>query len=87
MKTNDIIWLVSSISAFLGEGLSTTQGELYVWDLKNSYGEYEGEIVLDTKEKEIQFVDCSFLDTKTYYALVGLAHTNKLTTNDYFSTK
>ncbi len=87
MKTNDIIWLVSSISAFLGEGLSTTQGELYVWDLMNKQGEYEGEIVLNTNDKEIQFVDCSSLDTKTYYALVGLAHSNKLITNDYFTRK
>ena len=87
MKTNDIIWLVSSISAFLGQGISLTQRELYVWDLMNNQGEYEGEIVLDTKEKEIQFVDCGHLDTKTYYALVGLAHTNKLVTNDYFTRK
>jgi hypothetical protein len=77
MKTNNIIWLVSEISAFLGEGLSTTQGELYVWGIT------KGEIVLDTKEKEIQFVDCE-LDSKTYFAIVGLASSRGLTTNDYF---
>ena len=76
MKTNDIIWLVSEISAFLEEGLSSTQGELYVWVKK-------GEIVLNTEEKEIQFIDCE-LDTKTYFSIVGLASSRGLTTNDYF---
>ena len=83
MKTNDIIWLVSEISAFIGQGLSTTQGELYVWDVINKKGDYDGEIVLNTKEKEIQFVDCN-LDTKTYFAIVGLASSRDLTTGDYF---
>lgn len=78
MKTNDIIWLVSQISAFTGECLGTTQGELYVWDIK------DGEIVLDAKKKEIGFVDCGDMDTKTYYSIVGLAVSNGLTTEDYF---
>jgi hypothetical protein len=83
MKTNDIIWAVAQISAFIGQGLSATQGELFVWDIINKKGDYEGEIVLDTKNKEIQFVDCN-LDTKTYFAIVGFASSHKLTTGDYF---
>jgi hypothetical protein len=83
MKTNDIIWLVSEISAFVGQGLSTTQGELYVWDLIDKNDKYKGEVVLDTKNKEIQFVDYD-LDTKTYFAIVGLAFSRGLTTGDYF---
>lgn len=86
MKTNDIIWLVSEISAFIGQGLSLTQGDKYVWDIINKKGDYAGEIVLDVKEKEIQFVD-SELDTKTYFAIVGLAHSRNLTTGDYFTEK
>lgn len=76
METKDIIWLVSEISALLGEGLATTQGDLYVWVSK-------GEIVLDVNNKEIQFID-SELDLKTQYALIGLASLRGLTTGDYF---
>jgi hypothetical protein len=86
MKTNDIIWAVSEISAFIGQGLSQTQDGHYVWDIINKKGKYEGYVVLDTKEKEIKFVDCN-LDSKTYFAIVGFAKSIGLSTDDYFTTK
>jgi hypothetical protein len=80
MKMTDTIWLVSEISAFLGEGLSTSQKNLFVWVTDKA------EIVLDTDKKEIRFVDCE-LDMKTYFAIVGLASSRGLTTGDYFTEK
>lgn len=79
METNKIIDLVSQISAFLGEGLSTYMDGVYCWYK-------QGEVVLHIENMEIQFVDCE-LDMKTYFAIVGLAHTHGLTTNDYFIKK
>lgn len=67
MERKEIIWLVSEISALLGDSLSTMQDNLYVWS-KDS-----GDIILNTKKKEIQIVDRLDLDVKTYYALIGFA--------------
>lgn len=67
MEKKEIIWLVSEISALLGDSLSTSQDYLYVWS-KDS-----GDIILNTKKKEIEIVDCLDLDVKTYYALIGFA--------------
>lgn len=67
MEKKEIIWLVSEISALLGDSLSTSQDYLYVWS-KDS-----GDIILNTKKKEIEIVDRLDLDVKTYYALIGFA--------------
>ncbi len=67
MVKKEIIWLVSEISAILGESISNTQENVYVWS-KDS-----GDIILDTKKKEIKIVDRLDLDVKTYYAIIGFA--------------
>ncbi len=67
MVKKEIIWLVSEISAILGESISNTQENVYIW-CKDS-----GDIILDTKKKEIKIVDRLDLDVKTYYAIIGFA--------------
>jgi hypothetical protein len=67
METNDLIWLISNISAIIGEGLGAIQKDLYVW-----YKD-DAEIILNYDTKEIVFIDCFNLDYKTYYAIYGLA--------------
>ena len=73
MEKKEIIWLVSEISALLGDSLSTSQDYLYVWS-KDS-----GDIILNTKKKEIEIVDRLDLDVKTYYALIGFASIKGMT--------
>ena len=73
MERKEIIWIVSEISALLGDSLSTMQDNLYVWS-KDS-----GDIILNTKKKEIQIVDRLDLDVKTYYALIGFASMKGMT--------
>jgi hypothetical protein len=80
MENTDIIWLVSEISAFLGEGLATTQGGIFVWVTP------KGEVIFESANKEIQFVECE-LDSKTYFAIVGLAASRGLTTSDCYYEK
>lgn len=74
------LWMVSNISAFLGDGIATTGPNHISWFTD------KGEILVKEKDSEIQFVDCT-LDMKTYFAIVGLAHSNGYTTGDYFREK
>jgi hypothetical protein len=74
------LWIVSYISAFLGEGIFYSRKDLVVWHTD------KGEINLDTKKLEVGFVD-STLDLKTQFAIQGLAHSNGYTTEDYFTEK
>lgn len=67
METNDLIWLISEISAVIGEGLGAIQKDLYVW-YKDG-----GEIILNYETKEIEFINCLNLDFKTHYAICGLS--------------
>lgn len=72
------LWMVSNISAFLGEGVDTTGTNHISWFTD------KGEIVVKENDLEVQFVDCT-LDMKSYFAIVGLAHSNGYTTGDYFT--
>lgn len=74
------LWMVSNISAFIGEGIGCTMDPLVVW-----YTD-KGEIHLDTEKHEVGFVDCT-MDLKTTYAIQGLAHANGYTTEEYYTEK
>ena len=47
------LWMVSNISAFIGEGISSSMDNLVVW-----YTD-KGEIHLDTEKLEVGLVDCT----------------------------
>jgi hypothetical protein len=84
MKTEEIIDLVSHISALMEQPFSVSQKGIYGWDWINKKGEFDGELILHTEEREIRFVD-TVLDNKTYWAILGLASSFDLTTGDYTS--
>ena len=81
-KTNKMdIWVISNVSVFLGQSIDTEMGDSVYWYLNDG-----SELEIDFDEKEIKFIDWVG-DTKTYFAIVGLASTNNFTTNDYFTQK
>jgi hypothetical protein len=81
-KTNKMdIWVISNVSAFLGQGIDTEMGDSVYWYLDNG-----SQLEIDSNEKEIKFIDWVG-DTKTYFAIVGLASSRNFTTNDYFTEK
>jgi hypothetical protein len=72
MEDQQLIWLVSEISTILIESLGSTQDELYVWY------KGDGEIILDTTNKELKLINCENLDIKTYYSIIGLCKIKEL---------
>jgi hypothetical protein len=67
-ETNKMdIWVISNVSAFLGQGIDTQMGDSVYWYLDNG-----SQLEIDSNEKEIKFIDWVG-DTKTYFAIVGLA--------------
>ncbi len=72
MENQQLIWLVSEISTILIESLGSTQDELYVWY------KGDGEIILDTTNKELKLINCENLDIKTYYSIIGLCKIREL---------
>ena len=81
-ETNKMdIWVISNVSAFLGQGIDTQRGDSVYWYLDNG-----SQLEIDSNEKEIKFIDWVG-DTKTYFAIVGLASSHNFTTNDYFTEK
>ena len=72
MEDQQLIWLVSEISTILIESLGSTQDELYVWY------KGDGEIILDTTNKELKLINCENLDIKTYYSIIGLCKIREL---------
>jgi hypothetical protein len=83
-QTNKLdVWMVSRISAFTGQSIGSTQGNLVVWYLNDAHSNHY-EIHLDFHKKELGFLDwCG--DDKTYYSLVGVAMMAEFTTEDYFT--
>jgi hypothetical protein len=77
---HDTLWMVSQISAFIGEGIGSSMKDLVVW-----YTD-KGEIHLDTKKLEVGFVDCT-IDLKTRFAIEGVAYSKQYSTEDYFTEK
>ena len=81
-KTNKMdIWVISNVSVFLGQSIDTEMGDSVYWYLNDG-----SELEIDFDEKEIKFIDWVG-DTKTYFAIVGLASSKNFTTNDYFTQK
>ena len=81
-KTNKMdIWIISNVSVFLGQSIDTEMGDSVYWYLNDG-----SELEIDFDEKEIKFIDWVG-DTKTYFAIVGLASSKNFTTNDYFTDK
>jgi len=81
-KTNKMdIWVISNVSVFLGQSIDTEMGDSVYWYLNDG-----SELEIDFDEKEIKFIDWVG-DTKTYFAIVGLASSKNFTTNDYFTDK
>ncbi len=78
------VWMISQISAFLGEQIGIQQGNMVGWYPENHRGVME--VHLDFDKKELGFVDWVG-DTKTYYSLVGIAMIAGFTTEDYFTEK
>lgn len=75
--------LISQISAFLGEGVDTITDEVVQWHI-NKNGEYCA-VEFDSEKKVLNFIDwgsVNIMDSKTYYAIIGLAKTNGIKTRD-----
>lgn len=84
-KTNKLdVWMISQVSAFLAQQMDG-QSENFVDWLVETKGEIST-VFLDFDKKELGFVDW-IGDTKTYYALVGVAMMAGFTTEDYFTEK
>lgn len=83
MKNKLDIWMISRISAFLGEQIHIEQGNTVGWYIG---GKHLSEVMLDFDKKELGFVDWTG-DDKTYYSLVGVAMMAGFTTEDYFTEK
>lgn len=81
-KNNKIdIWVISNVSVFLGQSIDTEMGDSVYWYLNDG-----SELEIDFDQREIKFIDWVG-DTKTYFAIVGLASSKNFTTNDYFTEK
>jgi hypothetical protein len=84
MENKIDVKMVSRVSAFLGESISTIQGNLVAWDIQSSNGSME--VHIDFEKKELGFVDwLGNYDDKLYFALVGVALNYGFTTAEYWS--
>ena len=86
MKTTNKldVWMISRLSAFLGEQICSQTDTLVDWVIETRGG--SSTVVLDFEKKELGFVDWMG-DDKTYYALCGVAMTAGFTSEDYYTTK
>jgi hypothetical protein len=81
-KNNKLdVWMISRVSAFLNESISTTQGNLVDWIMNDG-----SEVLIDFDKEEIRMIDWVG-DDKTYYAIVGVAHMADFKIDDYFTDK
>lgn len=79
MVSFEMCMMISRISVFLNKDIDTLSMDVYAWILPDG-----SEIVIDMDRKEIRFIDYVG-DDKTYFAIVGLAHSQGFTTGDYDS--
>jgi hypothetical protein len=70
--------LIYEISSFLEHEVDFVDDDEAIWDL-----ELNGRIRFDRKEKEVQFIDAE-IDTKTYFAIVGICMSWDYKLGDYF---
>lgn len=81
-KNNKLdVWMISRLSAFLNETISTTQGNLVCWVMNDG-----SEVMIDFDNEEIKMIDWVG-DDKTYYSILGVGAMAGFTTNDYFTEK
>jgi hypothetical protein len=81
-KTNKLdVWMVSRLSAFLGQSIDGEAENFVSWYVENKSG--LSTIFLDFEKKELGFVNW-LGDDKTYYSLVGVAMIAGFTTEDYY---
>ena len=81
-KTNKLdVWMISRVSVFLGQSLTTTREETAHWLLDD-----ESQLFINFDTLEFKFIDWVG-DDKTYYSIVGVAMMGGFITGDYFTEK
>jgi hypothetical protein len=79
-KTKQIdVWMVSQISVFLEQSIDTVQGNSAYWMMDDG-----SQLELDFDMNQVKFVDWAG-DTKTYFAIIGLANSREMEVGDYFT--
>jgi hypothetical protein len=73
------LWMISRVSAFLGQGIDTEMNDLVSWMMNDG-----SQVSIRFNERELKFIDWVG-DDKTYYSLVGVASMSGFTTEDYFT--
>lgn len=77
-STQDVS-MMNEITNFIGKSPDIICDEMIVWYLNDK----EGCVEFNLEKKEIGFIDAD-IDTKTYFAIVGLSVSWGYTTEDYF---
>lgn len=82
MKKNKLdVWMISRVSAFLGQGIDTQMNDFVNWILNDG-----SQVAINFNTKEVVFVDWVG-DDKTYYSIVGVASMADFTTHDAYTEK
>lgn len=82
MKKNKLdVWMISRVSAFLGQGIDTQMDNFVEWYLNDG-----SQVCINFNTKEVVFVDWVG-DDKTYYSIVGLASMADFTSHDAYIEK
>ena len=82
MKKNKLdVWMISRVSAFLGQGIDTQMDNFVEWYMNDG-----SQVAINFNTKEVVFVDWVG-DDKTYYSIVGLASMADFTTHDAYTEK
>lgn len=82
MKKNKLdVWMISRVSAFLGQGMDTVMDNFVEWYLNDG-----SQVCINFNTKEVVFVDWVG-DDKTYYSIVGLASMADFTSHDAYIEK
>jgi hypothetical protein len=81
-KTKQLdLWMITRVSAFLGQGIDTEMNDLVSWIMNDG-----SQVSIRFNERELQFIDWVG-DDKTYYSLVGIAAMADFKFNDYYTEK
>lgn len=75
------VWMISRVSAFLGQSIATQMNDFVDWILNDG-----SQVVINFNTKEVVFVDWVG-DDKTYYSIVGVASMTEFTTHDAYTEK
>ncbi len=77
-STKDVS-MMNEITNFIGKSPDIICDEMIVWYLNDE----EGCVEFNLEKREIGFID-AIIDTKTYFAIVGLSASWGYTVEDYF---